>query len=122
MVTKVLIIAIFLTALLICCQSERELYGKWVIEVVQMKENASKTEMHGLALKDFSHYEFTNNNDLLLYNIYDEILQKEKFLLSEFGNELLIKGSADLVLKIDIISETEIKLEDNNCLIKLRRK
>ena len=40
-----------------------------------------------------------------------ELLQKEKFLFSEDGSELLIKGSVDQVVKIKIISETEIKLQ-----------
>lgn len=123
MKTKNLIVAILLLMIfLFSCQSEREIYGKWSIEDVQMKGNANDIAILGLALSDFSYYEFTSKNEFLLYNNKDELLQKEKFLLSEDGNELLIKGSVDQVIKIEIISETEIKLEDDNCIIKLRRK
>mgnify|MGYP001172646499 CR=1 FL=1 len=107
---------------LISCQSEKEIYGKWSIEDIEMKENADEILLVGLALSDFSYYEFTSENELLLYNSKDELLQKERFLLSEDGKELLIKGSVDQVVKIKIVSETEIKLEDENCIIKLKRK
>ncbi|HNQ67999.1 MAG TPA: hypothetical protein PKN32_06465 [Bacteroidales bacterium] len=113
---------IFVVVLFNSCQSEKEIYGKWSIEDIEMKENVDEILFVGLALSDFSYYEFTSENELLLYNSKDELLQKERFLLSEDGKELLIKGSVDQVLKIEIISKTEIKLEDENCIIKLTRK
>jgi len=119
---NLIVIILFLMTFLISCQSESEIYGKWSIEDVQMNENADDIVILGLALSDFSYYEFTSNNELLLYNSNDELLQKEKYLFSEDGYELLIKGSVDQVVKIKIISKTEIKLEDDNCIIKLKRK
>jgi len=119
---NLIVIILFLMTFLISCQSESEIYGKWTIEDVQLKENADDIAILGLALSDFSYYEFTNNNELSLYNSKNELLKKEKYLFSEDGSELLIKGSVDQVVKIKIISKTEIRLEDDRCIIKLRRK
>ncbi|MFA6618855.1 MAG: hypothetical protein WCT23_07295 [Candidatus Neomarinimicrobiota bacterium] len=119
---NLIVILLFLMTFLISCQSESDIYGKWSIEDVQMKGNTDDIAILGPALSDFSYYEFTENNELLLYDSKDELLQKEKFLFSEDGSELLIKGSVDQVVKIKIISETEIKLENEGCIMKLKRK
>ncbi|MFO7789837.1 MAG: hypothetical protein R6V32_04640 [Bacteroidales bacterium] len=119
---KLMAIILPVIALLMGCQSESDMYGKWEIEEIQMKNNHKNTTLFGFIHEDYGYYKFTSDNDLLLYDENNELLKEEKYLLSEDGKELLVKGSVDEVAEIDINSKTGITLENDNCTVKLKRK
>lgn len=109
-------------ALLMGCQSESDIHGKWEIEKIQMKNNHENTTLCGFIHQDYGYYEFTSDNDLLLYDDNDELLKEETYLLSEDGKELLVKGTVDEVAEIVVNSKTGIILENDDCTVKLKRK
>ena len=116
-----------ISVLLFSCQSKKDIIGKWEIADLQ---SIDTTDNMGvglglvvLAMNNFSHFEFTESNEINYLDDEDSIIAKGKYLFSEDGRELLIKGkNIDDVCSINIQSESEITFENEDIIMKLKRK
>ena len=121
--TTILVILV----LLFSCQSKKDIIGKWEIADIQ---SIDTTDNMGvglgfvvLAMSNFSHFEFTESNEINYLDDKDSIIAKGKYLFSEDGRELLVKGkNIDDVCSINIQSESEITFENEDIVMKLKRK